>query len=213
MTNPAIEYLASAHRLEEFWSDSGREVAFAGRSNAGKSSAINALAAKHRMAFVSKTPGRTQTINFFSAGKNRRWVDLPGYGYARVSKTEREYWGELISAYLTKRNSLFGLILLADSRHGIKPLDAQLMAWFTPSGRPVHVLLTKADKLTQSESTAVLRKVQTELARGYANCTVQLFSATANRGVAEANAVVAGWLDTAPENKAERTEKTPGKGE
>ncbi len=197
MTHPVVEFLASAHRMEEMWPDTGREVAFAGRSNAGKSSAINALAAKHKLAFVSKTPGRTQTINFFSAGKNRRWVDLPGYGFAKVSKAERAYWGELISAYLTIRKSLFGLIILADSRHGIKPLDAQLIAWFSPSGRPIHVLLTKVDKLTQSESMAVLRKVQGELARGYANCTVQLFSATTNRGIDEANAVVAKWLATA----------------
>ncbi len=199
MTHPAVEFLASAHRMEEMWLDTGREVAFAGRSNAGKSSAINALAARHKLAFVSKTPGRTQTINFFSAGKNRRWVDLPGYGYAKVSKTEREYWGELISTYLINRKSLFGLIILADSRHGIKPLDAQLIAWFSPTRRPIHVLLTKADKLTQSESMAILRKVKSELARGYANCTVQLFSATANRGVAEANSVVAGWLDAPAE--------------
>jgi GTP-binding protein len=199
MTHPAVEFLASAHRMEEMWPDTGREVAFAGRSNAGKSSAINALAARHKLAFVSKTPGRTQTINFFSAGKNRRWVDLPGYGYAKVAKTEREYWGELISTYLTNRKSLFGLIILADSRHGIKPLDAQLIAWFSPTQRPIHVLLTKSDKLTQSESMAILRNVKSELARGYANCTVQLFSATANRGVVEANSVVAGWLDTPPE--------------
>jgi GTP-binding protein len=209
MIHPAVEFLASAHRMEEMWPDTGREVAFAGRSNAGKSSAINALAAKHKLAFVSKTPGRTQTINFFSAGKDRRWVDLPGYGYAKVSKTEREYWGELISTYLTNRNSLFGLIVLIDSRHGIKPLDAQLIAWFSPTRKPIHVLLTKADKLTQSESVGILRKVKDELARGYANCTVQLFSATANRGVDEANAMVAGWLNT----NEQRTEKAPGKGE
>ena len=220
MTHTPIEFLASAHRMEEMLPDSGREVAFAGRSNAGKSSAINALASKHKLAFVSKTPGRTQTINFFSAGKNQRWVDLPGYGYAKVSKTERAYWGELISTYLTNRKSLFGLIILVDSRHGIKPLDAQLIAWFSPTGRPIHVLLTKADKLTQSESIAILRKVQGELARGYANCTVQLFSATANRGVTEANSIVAKWLVTPAEAPTEfhdiqesRTEKTPGKGE
>ena len=213
MTQPTVEFLASAHRMEEMWPDNGREVAFAGRSNAGKSSAINALAAKHKLAFVSKTPGRTQTINFFGAGKNRRWVDLPGYGYAKVARTEREYWGALISTYLTNRKSLFGLIVLADSRHGIKPLDAQLIAWFSPTGRPIHVLLTKADKLTQSESMAILRKVQGELARGYANCTVQLFSATANRGVVEANAVVTKWLDTPMEPAARSTEKAPGKGE
>ena len=208
MTIQAIEFLASAHRMEEMWPDTGSEVAFAGRSNAGKSSAINALAAKHKLAFVSKTPGRTQTINFFGAGKNRRWVDLPGYGYAKVSKTERAYWGELISTYLTNRKSLFGLIILVDSRHGIKPLDAQLIAWFSPTGRPIHVLLTKADKLTQSESIAILRKVKGELARGQggaANCTVQLFSATANRGVTEANTLVAGWLQAS----ADRPLDTP----
>lgn len=194
MTAPVVEFMASAHRMEELLPDAGREVAFAGRSNAGKSSAINALAGKHKLAFVSKTPGRTQTINFFSVGKNRRWVDLPGYGYAKVSQKEREHWGQLISAYLSDRNSLFGLILLSDSRHGLKPLDWQLIEWFSPTGHPIHVLLTKADKLTQSESMAVLKKTRAELARGHAHCTVQLFSAVTRRGVDEANAVVAGWL-------------------
>ena len=201
--------MASAHKLEELLPDSGREVAFAGRSNAGKSSAINALANRHRLAFVSKTPGRTQCINFFSAGKNARWVDLPGYGYAKVSKQERAYWGELISAYLQQRNALIGLIILVDSRHGLKPLDEQLISWFAPSGRPVHVLLTKCDKLTQSESTKALRDTQTTLVRRYPNCSVQLFSATANRGVVQANALLAEWLTT----REERTEKAPGKGE
>ena len=206
MTTPSVEYLASAHKLEELLPDSGREAAFAGRSNAGKSSAINTLANRHRLAFVSKTPGRTQTINFFSVGKNMRWVDLPGYGFAKVSKTEREYWGELISAYLAQRKSLIGLILLADSRHRIKVLDEQLIAWFAPSGRPVHVLLTKSDKLSQSAASMALREAQTLLTRRYANCSVQLFSATANKGVAQANALLAEWL--APQS--ERTEKTPG---
>lgn len=194
MTSPSVEYLASAHKLEELPPDSGREVAFAGRSNAGKSSAINALAARHRLAFVSKTPGRTQTINFFGVGRNQRWVDLPGYGFAKVSKAEREHWGELISAYLTQRNSLIGLILLADSRHGIKPLDEQLIAWFMPSGHPVHVLLTKSDKLTQSEAMAALRDAKALLSRRYANCSVQLFSAVTKRGVDEANSLLMRWL-------------------
>jgi GTP-binding protein len=205
MTIPTVEFLASAHKMEEMLPDSGREVAFVGRSNAGKSSAINAMANRHRLAFVSKTPGRTQTINFFSAGKNVRWVDLPGYGFAQVSKTEREYWGVLISAYLTQRKSLMGLILLSDSRHGLKPLDEQLIDWFVPTGRPVHVLLTKCDKLTQSESAVVLKDTRTTLTRRYPNCSTQLFSATANRGVVQANALVAEWL--APQ--AERMENTP----
>ncbi len=203
MTTLAVEYLASAHKMEEMLPDSGREVAFAGRSNAGKSSAINALANRHRLAFVSKTPGRTQTINFFSVGKNQRWVDLPGYGFAKVSKTEREYWGELISTYLTHRKSLMGLILLSDSRHGLKPLDEQLIGWFVPTGRPIHVLLTKSDKLSQSACTKALRETQALLTRRYANCSVQLFSATANKGVGQANSLLAGWLTE------DRTEKAP----
>ena len=211
MTPPLVEYLASAHKMEEMLPDSGREVAFVGRSNAGKSSAINALANRHRLAFVSKTPGRTQTINFFSVGKNQRWVDLPGYGFAKVSKTERAYWGELISAYLSTRNALIGLILLSDSRHGIKPLDEQLIRWFAPTGRPLHVLLTKSDKLSQSACATALRDTQALLTRRYpaANCTAQLFSATANKGVAQANSLLAQWLAT-PDD---RTEKAPGKGE
>jgi GTP-binding protein len=203
MTSPTVEYLASAHKLEELLPDSGREVAFAGRSNAGKSSAINALAARHRLAFVSKTPGRTQTINFFSVGKNQRWVDLPGYGFAKVSKAEREHWGKLISAYLSERKCLAGLILLSDSRHGIKPLDEQLIGWFMPTGHPVHVLLTKSDKLTQSESMAVLRDAKSLLTRRYANCSVQLFSAVTKRGVDEANTVVHQWLQSRDENANE----------
>lgn len=206
MNHPVVEYLASAHKLEELLPDGGREAAFAGRSNAGKSSAINALANRHRLAFVSKTPGRTQTINFFSAGKNMRWVDLPGYGYAKVSRTEREYWGELISAYLSQRKSLSGLIILADSRHSIKPLDEQLIAWFAPSGRPVHVLLTKSDKLSQSAASTALREAKALLTRRYANCSVQLFSSTHNRGVAEANSLLLQWL-SAPVIDSNRTEK------
>jgi len=114
-----------------------------------------------------------------------------------VSKAEREHWGELISAYLTERKSLIGLILLADSRHGIKPLDEQLIAWFMPTGCPVHVLLTKSDKLAQSAASKALRDAQGLLARRYANCSVQLFSATTNRGVEEANRLVHQWLTTA----------------
>ena len=194
--HPQVEYLASAHALPEMLPDVGREVAFAGRSNAGKSSAINALAARHKLAFVSKTPGRTQTINFFSVGKQRRWVDLPGYGFAKVPQHEREHWGELISAYISNRKSLIGLILLADSRHGIKPLDAQLIAWFAPSSQPVHVLLTKADKLTRNEGERILSTTRGALAKNCPQCTVQLFSATANKGVEEANRVIHGWLSS-----------------
>jgi GTP-binding protein len=192
--HPAVQYLASAHAVSEFLPDSGLEVAFAGRSNAGKSSAINALAARHKLAFVSKTPGRTQTINFFAAGRNRRWVDLPGYGFAKVAQREREHWGELISTYLMDRKSLIGMILLSDSRHGIMPLDEQLIEWFAPTSRPIHVLLTKADKLSQSESMSILRSTRQKLAGRYPQCSTQLFSATANRGVEEANRLLHQWF-------------------
>src|SRR5687767_11828475 len=126
-------FLGSAHEPDELPPDIGAEVAFAGRSNAGKSSAINALAGHRRLAFVSKTPGRTQTINFFECGPARRLVDLPGYGYAAAPLRERAHWGELISTYLTHRESLKGLVLLADARHSLSPLDHQLLGWYRPS--------------------------------------------------------------------------------
>jgi GTP-binding protein len=192
---PEPHFLASAHEPHELPPDTGLEVAFAGRSNAGKSSAINALVNRRRLAFVSKTPGRTQTINFFECGKNRRLVDLPGYGYAAVPQRERAHWGELISTYLQGRDSLAGLVLIADSRHGLKPLDEQLLGWFAPSGRPVLVLLTKSDKLGRARSTAALRQAQERLAGAYPQATAQLFSAVSGTGVAAAQRVLRGWLE------------------
>src|SRR3954447_14433397 len=168
------QFMASAHEPTELPPDVGSEVAFAGRSNAGKSSAINALTSRRKLAFVSKTPGRTQTINFFDCGGNRRLVDLPGYGYAAVPKHEREHWGMLISAYLQERESLKGLVVIVDSRHPLTPLDQQLLGWYTPSGRPVLVLLTKADKLTRQESMKTLKSSQALLASRYPMATAQL---------------------------------------
>src|SRR3954465_12443652 len=156
----AAQFLASAHELHELPPDIGSEVAFAGRSNAGKSSAINALTSRRKLAFVSKTPGRTQTINFFDCGGNRRLVDLPGYGYAAVPQREREHWGMLISAYLQQRMSLKGLVVIVDARHPLTPLDQQLLEWFMPSNQPVLVLLTKADKLNRQEQIETLRSSQ-----------------------------------------------------
>ena len=187
-------FVASAHEFHELPPDSGVEVAFAGRSNAGKSSAINALTNRRRLAFVSKTPGRTQTINFFECGANRRIVDLPGYGYASVSQTERKHWGVLISAYLTNRASLRGLVLIADSRRALTPLDEQLVGWYAGQERPLLVLLTKSDKLTQSERTATLRKTRHQLAAGGASARAELFSAVDGTGVAAAQRVVYAWL-------------------
>jgi len=187
-------YVASAYQLSELPADVGAEVAFAGRSNAGKSSAINALAQRKRLAFVSKTPGRTQTINFFECGENRRLVDLPGYGYAAVPQKERAHWGMLVGAYLQSRASLKGLVVIVDARHPLTPLDHQLLGWHAPSGQPVLVLLTKADKLGREEAAKALKAAQAELPLLHPGATAVLFSAVAGTGQRHAQGMLLGWL-------------------
>lgn len=174
-----------------------REIAFAGRSNAGKSSAINTLAGHTRLAFVSKTPGRTQLINFFRLNCGAALVDLPGYGYAKVPENVRREWVRLLEVYLTRRENLVGLVLIMDSRHPLKPLDVQMIDWFAPSGRPIHILLTKSDKLSRNQASAALALVRRELARYGAGVTVQLFSSLSKTGTEEVERVVAGWLGLA----------------
>jgi len=169
------------------------EVAFAGRSNAGKSSAINALAQRHRLAFVSKTPGRTQQINFFSLGGERFLVDLPGYGYAKVARGMRNEWESLITGYLQLRPQLQGLIVVMDIRHPMKPLDRQLLGWFEGTGKPAHVLLTKADKLGRQSAVEQLRNTSKILATDFPDVSVQLFSAETSIGLDEAEAVLNRW--------------------
>jgi GTP-binding protein len=169
------------------------EVAFAGRSNAGKSSAINALAQRHRLAFVSKTPGRTQQINFFSLGPERFLVDLPGYGYAKVPRGMRNEWEQLISGYLQLRPALRGLIVIMDIRHPMKDLDRQLLAWFEGTGKPAHVLLAKADKLGRQQAVEQLRNTARILASDFPDVSVQLFSAHARTGLDEAEGVLNRW--------------------
>ena len=169
------------------------EVAFAGRSNAGKSSAINALAQRHRLAFVSKTPGRTQQINFFSLGPERFLVDLPGYGYAKVPRGMRNEWEHLISGYLQLRPALRGLIVIMDIRHPMKDLDRQLLAWFEGTGKPAHVLLAKADKLGKQQAVEHLRNTTKILEADYPGVSVQLFSAHSRIGLDEAEAVLNRW--------------------
>lgn len=186
-------YSASAYDPKELLPDTGAEVAFAGRSNSGKSSAINALTNRKRLAFVSKTPGRTQTINFFSLGNDCRLVDLPGYGYAAVPMKEKRHWGELISTYLQTRSTLRGLVIIMDARHPFADLDRQLLDWIAPAGIPAHVLLTKADKLTRREASATLLAAQAT-ASSYLNCGVQLFSSPARVGVNLAQKTIAAWL-------------------
>jgi GTP-binding protein len=189
-----IDFFATAAHERDLPASSGIEVAFAGRSNSGKSSALNALARRHRLAFVSKTPGRTQQINFFSLGAGRFLVDLPGYGYAQVPGAMKRHWQELLSGYLQTRGQLRGLVILMDARHPLGPLDRQMLDWFAPTGRPVHVLLTKTDKLPKQEAIRQLRNVAESLAARYPGSSVQLFSATTKQGVEEAEALLAKWF-------------------
>ncbi len=156
-------YVASAHRLQDLPPPGAPEIAFAGRSNAGKSSAINALANRTRLAFVSKTPGRTQTINLFRLAGGGILADLPGYGYAKVPEALRRHWEATLSAYLQTRASLCGLALVMDARHPLTERDELMLGWFRPTGRPIHVLLTKADKLTRSAAAATLARVRERL--------------------------------------------------
>ena len=170
-----------------------REIAFAGRSNAGKSSAINTLA-NRKLAFVSKTPGRTQLLNFFRIQDDDFLVDLPGYGYAEVPAAIRQHWEQTLATYLQTRGALVGLVLIMDARHPLTKLDVQMLDWFTPTGRPVHVLLTKADKLTRQQGNSTLAAVRKTLAENYPHCTAQLFSSSKKTGVEEAETVLTGWL-------------------
>jgi len=169
------------------------EIAFAGRSNAGKSSALNALIGS-QLAFVSKTPGRTRLINFYALDAERFIVDLPGYGYARVPEATRAPWEKLLGGYLQTRESLCGLALVMDVRHPLTELDQRMLGWFCPTGKPVHVLLTKADKLSREAAQQVLRRVEGEIAAFAPNTSVQLFSSLKKSGLEQAAAVLLGWL-------------------
>jgi len=172
------------------------EVAFVGRSNSGKSSAINTLANRTRLAFVSKTPGRTQHINFFDLGNERYLVDLPGYGFADVPVAIRHHWVELLGRYLQTRKSLIGLLLIMDVRHPLKDLDQNMLTFYRVTGRPVHILLSKADKLSRQHQQKTLAAVKKSLI-DYPGVTVQLFSSLKKTGMEEVETVVSGWFDAA----------------
>ena len=187
-----ILFIKSAAEADQFVVDSGREIAFAGRSNAGKSSAINAITARAALARVSRTPGRTQLINFFELAPDRRLVDLPGYGFAKVPDSVRRHWLALMEHYFNVRESLFGLMLIVDSRRGLAPQDAGMLEWILARGREAHVLLTKSDKLNHSEGAKVLR--ETRAACSDTAVTSQLFSARAKVGLAQAREVMERWL-------------------
>ena len=205
-------FLTTVAHLRDLPQDAIREVAFAGRSNAGKSSAINTLAGRTRLAYVSKTPGRTQHLNYFTLSDGKYFVDLPGYGYAKAPEAIRSQWEGLIGPYLSKREQLAGLVVIMDIRRPLTDLDLRLIDWFRPTGRPIHVLLSKADKLSRQEQTKALRSVKAELATwGDAELySVQLFSSLKKTGVDEAEAVLAGWLGI--EKKIPENKRPPDKG-
>jgi len=187
---PAARFLFSAAAATQFPADAGAEVAIAGRSNAGKSSAINAITARHALARTSKTPGRTRLLNFFELAEARRLIDLPGYGYAEGPPPDRDAWARLIEA-LAQRRSLQGLVLIVDSRRGLLAGDEQFLQWAHGNGKPVHVLLSKSDQLKRAPARILLERSVVALAgRG----SVQLFSARERVGIDEARAKIDSWL-------------------
>ncbi|MBD1552934.1 ribosome biogenesis GTP-binding protein YihA/YsxC [Pseudomonas typographi] len=187
-------YAVSAAKVDQCPPDTGFEVAFAGRSNAGKSSALNTLTHAN-LARTSKTPGRTQLLNFFRLDEERRLVDLPGYGYAKVPIPLKQHWQRHLEAYLGSRESLKGVILLMDVRHPLTDFDQMMLDWSVASGMPMHLLLTKADKLTFGAAKNTLLKVQREIHQGWgASVSLQLFSAPKRQGLDEAYQVLARWV-------------------
>lgn len=189
------QFLISAASVKQFPADEGLEVAFAGRSNAGKSSAINTLCDNKSLAKISKTPGRTRLINFFSLDENRRLVDLPGYGYAKVPQPMKQEWERLMEQYLQQEGPLRGVIIIMDIRHPLKDFDLQMLDWCKHFHIPAHLLLTKADKLKRGPAQAALLKTRKQLkASGY-DCSAQAFSALKKTGLDELVAVTNQWLE------------------
>ncbi|MDZ4048349.1 MAG: ribosome biogenesis GTP-binding protein YihA/YsxC [Pseudoxanthomonas sp.] len=197
MSNPlnTAQYLLSAHTTRQLPADGGTEVAFAGRSNAGKSSALNALTHRNGLARVSKTPGRTQQLVFFQVQPDRYLVDLPGYGYAKVPQELQAHGQAFIDQYFRTREALRGLVVVMDIRHPLKDYDRQMLGYAVQRGLPAHALLTKADKLGRGQQAQALQAVKKELFSSFGDTVgVQTFSAESKQGVEEARAVVAGWL-------------------
>ncbi|GGC80646.1 ribosome biogenesis GTP-binding protein YihA/YsxC [Undibacterium terreum] len=231
-------FFTTVNHLRDLPSTHVPEVAFAGRSNAGKSTAINTLCNQKKLCFASKTPGRTQHINYFSiggahVGQHRKdetrvdeiralLVDLPGYGYAEVPGAAKDHWNKLLGNYVQRRDQLAALILIMDSRRPFTELDIQMLEWFAPSGRPIHCILTKSDKLNKNESANALRQARTVLS-SYVDAegqpfpfTVQLFSALKREGIEEADAKIQQLLglDVVPEAiETNPAEADPASGE
>ncbi|TAA25495.1 ribosome biogenesis GTP-binding protein YihA/YsxC [Pseudoxanthomonas winnipegensis] len=195
----AARYLLSAHNARQLPADDGLEVAFAGRSNAGKSSALNALAGHNALARVSKTPGRTQQLVFFEVRAQRCLVDLPGYGYAKVPMDLQAHWQAFIDQYFATRQSLRGLVVVMDIRHPLKDYDRQMLGYAVQRGLPAHVLLTKGDKLGRGQQSQTLAAVRKELSSAFGDSVgVQVFSSESKQGVDQARTVVQGWLELMP---------------
>ena len=189
------QFLISAGKPHQFPPGEGAEVAFAGRSNAGKSSAINTLCGNKSLAKTSKTPGRTRLINFFSLDEHRRLVDLPGYGYAKVPEKMKHEWEALMEAYLQQQQSLRGLVIIMDIRHPMKDFDWQMLEWCHYYNLPAHVLLTKADKLKRGAQQNTLLSIRKQLQESGSEATVQTFSALKKTGLEELYAKLNGWLE------------------
>ena len=187
-------FVTSAATLKECPEKSLAEVAFSGRSNAGKSSAINTLCNQSRLARISKTPGRTQLINFFAVENGKYLVDLPGYGFAKVPLEVKNKWQFELEQYLRKREALCGVVLLSDIRHPLKEFDRMMINWAVQSQLPIHLLLTKADKLKRGAAQNILLKIKREL-ESHNEVSVQLFSSLKNTGVVEAQNVISSWLE------------------
>ena len=196
-------FIKSASQADQCPPDQGYEVAFAGRSNAGKSSALNTLT-HARLARTSKTPGRTQLINFFGLDDSHRLVDLPGYGYAKVPLELKEHWKKHLDDYLTQRDSLAGIVLVMDIRHPLSAFDRMMLDWANVTGLPAHILLSKTDKLSFGAAKGVLLKVQNTVRKEFGNrASVQLFSSPKRQGIDEAHAVLESWLYPADEPEHE----------
>jgi GTP-binding protein len=188
---PNVRFLKSANAPEQFVQDIGGEVAIAGRSNSGKSSAINLITQRHGLARTSKTPGQTQLVNFFELEANRRLVDLPGYGFAKVPREMQDHWGRLLTAYFATRESLKGLFIVLDLRRGLGEKDEQMMSVVAARGLPVHLLLTKCDKVGSNERLTTLRRTRAAIE---GRATAQLFSALSKEGVDEARKALRGMF-------------------
>lgn len=191
---PLTIFLKSVAQLDQLPTDQGAEVAFIGRSNSGKSTAINSITGKKGLAKTSKTPGRTQLLNFFQINEHLRLVDLPGYGFANVPSDKKTHWEETIATYLKIRKSLKGLIITMDIRHPLKDRDHAMLKWASRYQIPIYILLTKADKLTRNQAANALKETTQQLAILYKTSEIQLFSATKSIGLADARHRILNWL-------------------